>query len=725
MRVLDTATGHFINIDPKDQTIKYAILSHTWRPKGEQTYQQLRAIQKQYVPSGDGDPCDDYSSSDSDDNSPPDAIPKNSLKPIWPHTRLSSKIREACRVARENGYRYLWIDSCCIDKTSSSELSESINSMYQWYALADICYAFLADVPAGDDHRARGSHFRRSRWFTRGWTLQELVAPLGVVFFAKDWTGIGSKVILGDLIAEITKIDYNALLRVEPLETFSVAQRFSWASGRETTRVEDQAYSLLGMFDINMPTLYGEGERAFRRLQEEIMRRTPDQSLFAWTWGDSLPVPQTSLPASDGRLLDYPKTLGAQLVFCADMVSLLAPSSIAFRGCKNIKALSHDEVLHRLHLTTGDLPARHYDFTPYGIRVQLPVMQFSSSEYFPLESVDTTHWQMEGVPFSQWYLVILGCEHRDLPGCLLGRICYIESSLSSVHFLRSGYIWNQREGYYSNLLPVSPKTIVDLYSSHISPKMLYIPQPLRSIEGANVRACDKRHKTINLILGKKNQDALLAQGYTATVCGPDNDNPTSHLVTLAHDAHTITIDYQHTLATSANPGNCQTLTIEAHVKTSKLEEVHCRGSPGTAISWVDIFQPWQGSLEIQHVELEAPNASTLSLGLDFVTTNHYLLSIELKTATPSSSSSSLDPVVRVERKESDAGCPGPSGEYPMEPHLPVPWLLLPLESGSRGCDSASLDVGYGEEQMTQAWREGLRGSSKVTAPQLKFCRKGR
>ncbi|EJF56681.1 HET-domain-containing protein, partial [Dichomitus squalens LYAD-421 SS1] len=230
MRLLDTHTGQFVEKDPK--TIEYAILSHVWdRVKGEQSYQD---------------------------------------------------IREACRVAREAGYRYLWIDSCCIDKTSSSELTESINSMYLWYGRADLCYAYLADVPPGKNPHRRGSTFRESRWHRRGWTLQELIAPSSMAFLADDWTEIGRKHTLYDLVQEITGIPWQALLHAKPLDEFSVAQRLSWAARRETTREEDRAYSLLGIFNINMPTLYGEGSRAFRRLQEEIVRRIPDLSLFAW-----------------------------------------------------------------------------------------------------------------------------------------------------------------------------------------------------------------------------------------------------------------------------------------------------------------------------------------------------------------------------------------------------------------------------------------------------------
>ncbi|EJF59955.1 HET-domain-containing protein, partial [Dichomitus squalens LYAD-421 SS1] len=245
MRLLDTKTGHFVEKDPKET--EYAILSHTWRSR-EQTFDQLQLADSSIL----DDP------------------------------ELSRKVRGACRVARDAGYDYLWIDSCCIDKTSSTELSESINSMYLWYGLSKVCYAYLADVPSGEDPRAEDSAFRKSRWYSRGWTLQELIAPHRVIFLSKDWDTIGTKHTLVDVVEEMTGIPCEVLSHMKPLDEFSVAQRLSWASRRQTTRAEDQAYSLLGIFDINMPPLYGEGDRAFRRLQEEIVRRFPDQSLFAW-----------------------------------------------------------------------------------------------------------------------------------------------------------------------------------------------------------------------------------------------------------------------------------------------------------------------------------------------------------------------------------------------------------------------------------------------------------
>ncbi|PHH76283.1 hypothetical protein CDD80_1664 [Ophiocordyceps camponoti-rufipedis] len=190
-----------------------------------------------------------------------------------------TKIERCCARAREDGFRYVWIDTCCIDKTSSAELSEAINSMFVWYYRADRCYVHLADVP----FRSIGE----SAWFTRGWTLQELLAPPECHFLDESWAHIGTKTLLQQAISDRTGIPLDILSGDTDIEKASIAQKMSWAAKRETTRVEDRAYSLLGVFGINMPLIYGEGERAFFRLQEEIMKVSDDHSLFAWESPDA------------------------------------------------------------------------------------------------------------------------------------------------------------------------------------------------------------------------------------------------------------------------------------------------------------------------------------------------------------------------------------------------------------------------------------------------------
>ena len=195
------------------------------------------------------------------------------------------KIKRSCALACEQGIPYLWIDVCCIDKSSSAELSEAINSMFRWYQDAKVCYAYLFDVNSSTTMK---SSFPASSWFTRSWTLQELLAPRKVEFYDGVWRFFGTKETLADEIATITGINRIVLSDPEKstpsaLRRLSVAAKMSWASKRVAARREDLAYSLLGLFEVNMPMLYGEGDRAFMRLQEEIIKISDDHSLFAWT----------------------------------------------------------------------------------------------------------------------------------------------------------------------------------------------------------------------------------------------------------------------------------------------------------------------------------------------------------------------------------------------------------------------------------------------------------
>ncbi|KAK1472756.1 HET domain-containing protein [Colletotrichum cuscutae] len=196
-----------------------------------------------------------------------------------------TKIDGICCLAARNGFKWVWVDTCCIDNTSSAELSEAINSMYKWYKDSSTCYAYLEDVQQGDDPSSFDRQLCNSRWFTRGWTLQELLAPETVEFFDAAWENLGTRSSLAPKIESITKIPTDFLERNEEspaIRSAKIAMRMSWAARRQTTRVEDRAYSLLGIFDVNMPLLYGEGEGAFERLQIEIMKKPSDDSILAW-----------------------------------------------------------------------------------------------------------------------------------------------------------------------------------------------------------------------------------------------------------------------------------------------------------------------------------------------------------------------------------------------------------------------------------------------------------
>ncbi|KAK4555387.1 hypothetical protein LTR86_007684 [Recurvomyces mirabilis] len=209
------------------------------------------------------------------------------------------KIKSCCDLAARRGRNYVWIDTCCIDKRSSAELSEAINSMYKWYEKAVECYVYLSDVQPYTESEDWQMQFSSSAWFQRGWTLQELLAPCITIFFANDWSllGIGSvndsvsdEIVrtagglphLDSLVQSIVSIPRQVLDDSRMMTFFSVAQRLSWAANRQTTRVEDEAYCLLGILGVNMPLLYGEGDKAFRRLQLEVARQVADESILAF-----------------------------------------------------------------------------------------------------------------------------------------------------------------------------------------------------------------------------------------------------------------------------------------------------------------------------------------------------------------------------------------------------------------------------------------------------------
>lgn len=218
----------------------YAILSHTWGEDGDEvTYKDLLTG------------------------------PSNSKAGY-------KKLQFCGEHARKDDLQYFWVDTCCIDRSSSAELQEALTLMFRWYHNAAKCYVYLSDVTLtkGDsDQAARAWEpaFRQSRWFTRGWTLQELLASTQVLFSSREGEFLGDKQTLEQLVHEITGIPVLAL-RGQPLSEFSVDERLAWALGRETQKEEDQAYCLLGIFNVFMPLIYGEGQNALVRLKDEIER---------------------------------------------------------------------------------------------------------------------------------------------------------------------------------------------------------------------------------------------------------------------------------------------------------------------------------------------------------------------------------------------------------------------------------------------------------------------
>jgi hypothetical protein len=204
------------------------------------------------------------------------------------------KIEFCAEQARRDGLQYFWVDTCCIDKSTMDEVQASINSMFRWYRDAAHCYVYLSDVSMTADLSQVGSQadsdqvelsreamLRGSKWFTRGWTLQELLAPASVQFFSREGLRIGDKVSLEQEIHAITKIPIPALRKSTPFDLFDVDERLRWAEMRRTTREEDWAYCLLGIFGVFMPLNYGEGrDNAIRRLRKEIENTPKRQGLF-------------------------------------------------------------------------------------------------------------------------------------------------------------------------------------------------------------------------------------------------------------------------------------------------------------------------------------------------------------------------------------------------------------------------------------------------------------
>ena len=264
------------------------------------------------------------------------------------------KIQQCCRLASRDGLSHAWIDTCCINKDSSAELSEAINSMFDWYRRSAVCYAYLNDVasPSVEDFTKSGSSFRASQWFTRGWTLQEMIAPINVIFFAADWSQIGQKRQMAKVLRDITNVSEEVLFDpAATLDKICVAQKMSWASGRRTTRIEDRAYSLIGLFNINLPIIYGERSHAFIRLQEEIMKQRFDHSIFAWQLNEN----------------------------CS---SLLARSPDAFVNSGSIRAMTLTEfsALFQLRQLYDYIPAVQLDYTMtnLGVHIYLPRQKLKS-----------------------------------------------------------------------------------------------------------------------------------------------------------------------------------------------------------------------------------------------------------------------------------------------------------------------------------------------------------
>ncbi|KIJ62086.1 hypothetical protein HYDPIDRAFT_114928 [Hydnomerulius pinastri MD-312] len=255
---------------------KYAIFSHRWLPIGEIIFGKI---------SGE--------------------ITLAHLAGLCTPSELGGleKLRQFCTKARELGCSLAWADTCCIDKTSSSELDEAIRSMFRWYRSAHICVIYLAGSTALED-------MEDDAWFKRGWTLQELLAPARIKFFSKDWEPLCQSE-NDKLNPEITRrIERKTTIPESQLRDFQPAPhdipiRMAWAANRVTTRVEDRAYSLIGIFDVNLIIAYGEGKSAFGRLMEAIYQKRPHYEVFLWERRPADDHASRAFPASPESYLSY------------------------------------------------------------------------------------------------------------------------------------------------------------------------------------------------------------------------------------------------------------------------------------------------------------------------------------------------------------------------------------------------------------------------------------
>jgi hypothetical protein len=354
MRLIDVETLGLRSFTD-DCIPRYAILSHTWGAD-EVSYLELVWINRIKALSGSSDPPSVSSSTitlinQDEQSNTMLASMEMLLRDNWhPNTTSSSRTEEdfmkrpgyskivnAAREVQDLKLKWIWIDTCCIDKSSSAELQEAINSMYRWYSNAEVCLVYLSDIARpniGDTRTASEfarAAFQSCRWTRRGWTLQELLAPITCRFYLQDWRYMGEKIEFLEELSHATGIPNPVLENPGLVQEVSVAERMSWAANRETTRSEDIGYCLLGLFDIQMPLLYGEGNKAFIRLQEEILRTTDDYSLFAW------------------RAITSDKSTYR---------GLLARSPIEFRDCGSIE---RENILSKFPISS----------TPIGIHIQL------------------------------------------------------------------------------------------------------------------------------------------------------------------------------------------------------------------------------------------------------------------------------------------------------------------------------------------------------------------
>ncbi|KAI4251109.1 MAG: hypothetical protein LQ352_005058 [Teloschistes flavicans] len=292
MHLLDVNTFELVERGKLTRSASYAILSHRWvdedknvdfqkfEPLGEDVMRDLRAVEARKAAEA-RKVVEERKNLVAKLSSPQTGsygIDKGLAKVAW-----------ACRKARGDNIPYIWIDTCCIDKRPGADIRQvsiALTSMFRWYRDAQVCYTYLQDVTTDKNEFQQGGYrpFEQSEWFTRGWTLQELLAPHDLRFFDHDWRFMGTKRDRSNQIQEATNIERKHL--DGDLTGACIAVKMSWLSGRTTTLREDMAYCMLGVFGVPMDVQYGRGEKEFLRLQEILIERFDDESIFAWADSD-------------------------------------------------------------------------------------------------------------------------------------------------------------------------------------------------------------------------------------------------------------------------------------------------------------------------------------------------------------------------------------------------------------------------------------------------------
>ncbi|KAI6371226.1 hypothetical protein MCOR25_003999 [Pyricularia grisea] len=369
-----------------------------------------------------------------------------------------AKISKTCSIARDRGLEYAWVDTCCIDKENGAELSEAINSIFRWYKDATVCLVFLSDLAQGHE-----SGWASCRWFTRGWTLQELIAPSNIEFYDARWNFKGTKRSLLRLLSSITDIDDTVLSGETRLDELPVARKMSWAARRRTSRDEDVAYCLMGLFDLNMPLLYGEGQKAFMRLQEQILNQTRDLSLLAWTAQDE-PHPYDDYEDGDDTTQQFR--------------GIFASSPAEFYACRSIVSLPY-------HLWAP--MSEEFSITSKALRTNLPLIYGDQPiEKDGISIVQETQPWMKRTPKN--LSLRLQCLESGLVGKMTAGLCivillrqtskgHVRTGFRTTHYTcDTGIGENQQEVYFTAPTHVSPYLSRKICSEYTG--ALWLPSPI-------------------------------------------------------------------------------------------------------------------------------------------------------------------------------------------------------------------------------------------------------